>query len=68
MMHGTTRSPVMKEISSTAAKSNGLAIATRRRLPSTASGNTKCFSASAVGIVDSVADVTCSNSDSTASG
>ncbi len=63
-----TRSPVLNEISSTAATSNGLAIANRRRLPSTPSGNTKCFSASAVGTKVSVAEETCSNSDSAANG
>jgi hypothetical protein len=57
-----TRRPVVNDSSSTAAMSKGLAIATFMRRPSTTSGNTKCFSASAAVIVLSVADVTASNS------
>lgn len=57
-----TRRPVVNDSSSTAAMSNGLAIATLIRRPSTASGKTKCFSAIDAGITLSVATVTASNS------
>jgi hypothetical protein len=56
------RRPVEKDSSSTAAMSKGLAIATFSRRPSCASGNTKSRSATAAGIMPSVAEVTASNS------
>ena len=56
------RRPVVNDSSSTAAMSVGLAIASFSLRPSTASGNTKCFSASSAEIALSVADVTASNS------
>jgi hypothetical protein len=56
------RRPVVNDSSSMAAMSEGLAIATFNLRPSCPSGNTKCFSATAAGIMLSVAEVTASNS------
>lgn len=61
-MHGMMRRPVVNDSSSITAMSEGLAIATFSLRPSCTSGNTKCFSATAAGIIASVADVTPSNS------
>jgi hypothetical protein len=63
-----TRSPVVNDISSIAAMSVGLAMATLRRRPSCDSGNTKSRSAMAAGIMLSVATVTASNSAMVACG
>jgi hypothetical protein len=63
-----TRSPEVNDSWSVVAMSEGLAMATLRRRPSWDSGKTKCFSATAAGIMLSVATVTASNSATVAWG